>query len=358
MMGVAHDKRCPMKIVFSPDHQLHHGRGELTDGRIMPCHERPARVDIVAAAVSAAGFPGVSPPHLDGRGAMARTHDADYLAFLEAAWATWEAEHAEPGRDTPDALPLIWPVRNLRAVRPRHIDGLISYHALDAGTPVTAGTWRAVTAAAACAASAADLVCGGQGPALSMARPPGHHATKDQLGGYCYLNNAAIAVHQAQARGADRVAVLDVDYHHGNGTQAIFEDRSDVLVVNLHADPRDEFPYFLGHADETGIGAGEGATVNMPMPFGTAWDTYGPALDAACAHVAAFAPDLLVLSWGFDTFEGDPISHFKLTTEDFARIGARVAKLGLPTAIILEGGYAVDDLGRNVVSGLTGFLDG
>ncbi len=347
-----------MKIVYSPAHTRHHGRGELNDGEIQPCNERPERALTVKAALEGAGFADWIGPRPADQATLERVHSADFLAFMERCWADWLTEHGDGRGNAPDALPLIWPVRSLRAVRPEHIDGIISFYAMDAGTPIGPGTWDAVIEAAACAQTAAALVCGGERAVFSLSRPPGHHASRDVYGGYCYLNHAAIAAQAFRDAGAARVAVLDVDYHHGNGTQAIFYDRADVLVVNVHADPRWEFPYFLGHADEIGVGAGEGFTANFPLPFGTDWSSYAPALEAACERVTAFSPDVLVVSFGFDTFEGDPISRFRLKTEDFAPLGARLARLGLPTAIIMEGGYAVEALGANVVNALKGFVEG
>ena len=178
------------------------------------------------------------------------------------------------------------------------------------------------------------------------------------MGGYCYINNAAVAAQWFRDQGAARVAILDVDYHHGNGTQEIFYARPDVLVVNLHGDPMTEYPFFLGHADEKGAGAGEGFNHNYPMPFGTAWERWSAALEDGCAKVAAYAPDVLVVSLGVDTFEKDPISQFKLKSEDYPKIGRRVAALGLPTLFVMEGGYAVDEIGINAVGVLTGFEEG
>ncbi len=347
-----------MKIVYSPLHTRHHGRGELNDGEIQPCFEKPDRAFAVKAALEAAGFEDWVTPHASDPGAAGRVHDADYLTFLERCWSRWLAEHGDGQGNAPDALPLIWPVRTLRSRRPEHIDGVLSYYAMDAGTPIGPGTWEAATAGAAAAVTAADLVATGADAAFCLTRPPGHHAARDTFGGYCYLNNAAIAVQRLRDTGASRVGVLDVDYHHGNGTQSIFYRRSDVLVVNVHADPRWEFPYFLGHADETGEGQGEGLTANFPLPFGTDWAGYRPTLEAACERMERFGPDVIVVSFGFDTFDGDPISRFKLQTEDFARIGARIAKLDRPTVVIMEGGYNVEALGANVVSGLTGLLEG
>ncbi len=177
------------------------------------------------------------------------------------------------------------------------------------------------------------------------------------MGGYCYINNAAVAAQWFRDQGAARVAILDVDYHHGNGTQEIFYERADVQVINLHGDPMTEYPFFLGHADEKGAGAGEGFNHNYPMPFGTAWEDWSASLEDACARLAAYAPDVVVVSLGVDTFEKDPISHFKLTSEDFPKIGRRIARLGLPTLFVMEGGYAVDEIGVNAVGVLTGFED-
>ena len=342
-----------MKTVFGEQQLRHHGRGELNEGRLDPAFEVPARAEIVLARVREVALgPIVAPEALD-RAAIERVHAPDYTAYLETAWDEWVAEHG----DGSDALPLIWPVRSLRAVRPRHIDGRVSWYALDAGTPITADTWSAVATSAATALTGARLLEQEGGAVFSLCRPPGHHAARDLLGGYCYLNNAAIAAQRLVDGGAARVAVLDVDYHHGNGTQALFYERDDVLFASIHADPMDEFPYFLGHADETGAGAGAGCNANYPLPLGTGWDTYAEALGQACRRVADFGADALVVSLGVDTFEGDPISRFRLASADFPRMGARLARLGLPTLFVLEGGYAIAEVGINAVGVLGGFED-
>lgn len=340
-----------MKTIYSAEHALHHGRGELTDGYLMPVVETPARAEMILARIREVGLGAVLAPRDFGRLPLAAVHDGAYLDFLEGAWDAWRAEHGEAC----DALPLIWPVRTLRALPPDHIDGRLGYYAMDAGTPITAGTWRAARASANVALTAASLVRDGAPAAFALGRPPGHHAAADLLGGYCFLNNAAIAAQWLREEGAERVAILDIDYHHGNGTQAIFSERSDVLFVSVHADPRQEFPYFLGHADETGDGSGEGFTANFPLAWGSTWATYAEALEAACRRVDAFGPDVLVVSLGVDTFEGDPISRFRLGSDAFPRIGARLAALRRPTALIMEGGYAVADIGVNTVGVLTGF---
>ncbi len=175
------------------------------------------------------------------------------------------------------------------------------------------------------------------------------------FGGYCFLNNAAIAAQAARDGGAGRVAILDVDFHHGNGTQDIFNDRGDVFFASLHGQPEDAFPYFMGYADETGAGAGEGATLNLPMPPGTPWAVWAEALETALEAIDRFGPELLVVSFGADTFERDPISFFKLTSDDFTRLGTRLARMRRPTLIVMEGGYAVGDLGTNTANLLAGF---
>lgn len=343
-----------MLTIYSDDHRLHHGRGELMDGVIMPVVETPARADQVLARVRAAALGPVAPPVAFGRAPLARVHDGGYLDFLEGAWADWIATH---GPDT-DGLPMTWPVVGgaLRRDRlPESIDGKLGYYGFDAGTPVTAGTWKASTAAADVALTGAARVTDGARGVFSLCRPPGHHAAADLFGGYCFLNNAAIAAQWLCDQGAARVAILDVDYHHGNGTQAIFYDRADVLFVSLHADPSQEFPYFLGYADETGRGDGDGFTLNLPLRWGTDWSGYGAALDRALARIDGFGPDVLVVSLGLDTFERDPISRFRLRSSDYPVMGDRLARLRRPTLFVFEGGYAVDALGENTVLLLAGF---
>lgn len=340
-----------MKVLFTPVVLDHAPRCEMKHGTMIPARECPVRAEIVRDALAGhQGFHFEEPPGTVPA-ALGRVHDRDYLDFLENAWPRWQA-HIGQGDDTSDAFPLIFPVRTLNETRPKAIDGELSYFAMDTGTPLTAGAWDSALASASCAAEAARRVAGGERAAFALTRPPGHHAASGKFGGYCFLNNAAVAAQTLLDAGAQKVAILDLDYHHGNGTQSIFYTRGDVLVINIHADPDFEFPFFLGRADETGEGAGEGATLNLPLPRGTGWTGYADALERACAAIAGFRAEALVLSWGFDTFEGDPLSTFQITREDFARMGERIAALGLPVAIVLEGGYATASLGDNVRSGL------
>jgi acetoin utilization deacetylase AcuC-like enzyme len=252
-------------------------------------------------------------------------------------------------------LPIAWPTRRLRQVEPTDIDGRLGYYSFDAGAPITAGTWQAITSSANVALSGeAELRKGARG-IFSLCRPPGHHAAADYMGGYCYLNNAAIAVQSMLDAGAKRVAVLDVDYHHGNGTQDIFYDRADVLFTSIHGDPRFEYPYYLGFADEKGVGAGDGFNFNYPLASGIDWSVWSLALADACRQIAEYAPDALVVSLGVDTYKEDPISQFKLDSPDYLRMGEIIGKLGLQTLFVMEGGYAVEEIGINAINVLQGF---
>ena len=342
-----------MITVYSDKHRLHNGRGELNDGQIMPCFENPNRVDAILARVKSQDLGEVIKPLEFFNDAILRVHTRDYISFLEKAWEQWTKLHGDI-----DAFPLIWPVRGLRQVCPEHIDGKISFYAMDAGTPITAGTYEAVISTAKVALTAQKLIADGEYSAFALCRPPGHHASKDVYGGYCFLNNAAIAAQAFIDQGANKVVVLDVDYHHGNGTQDIFYSRDDVMFISIHADPKMEFPYFLGYAEEKGQAKGEGFNHNFPLPFGTASEKWFEALEAALKLITAYAPDALVVSLGVDTFEGDPISEFKLKTIDYSPIGKLIASLKLPTLFVMEGGYDVAEIGVNTVNVLSGFEGG
>lgn len=340
-----------MKTVFSPRHLGHSGQQELVAGAIVPGFEMPSRAQYVLDHVRAAGLGDILAPEEHDLTTARKVHRSDYLDFLPTIWDRWTAE----GRSG-TALPFTWPTRGLRGdVLPEFIDGLLGYYSFDAGCGFVEGTWDAIKSSHDVALTAAGLVSGGDSSAFALCRPPGHHAGAAFMGGYCYINNAAVTAQSFLDRGAARVSILDVDYHHGNGTQEIFYARNDVQVINLHADPMQEYPYFLGHADERGSGAGEGFNLNYPMRFGTAYDRWSENLDDACGKLLAYGPDVVVVSLGVDTFEKDPISRFKLKTGDFPKIGARIARLGKPTLFVMEGGYAVAEIGVNAAGVLTGF---
>ncbi|MGN6230742.1 MAG: histone deacetylase family protein [Trinickia sp.] len=339
-----------MLTIYSSDHRLHHGV-ELKDGVVSESFEKPARAETVLAQVMATGLGDVIAPKSYDRSAYIGAHSERYVEFLATAWSEW----METGR-TCQALPLVWPVSGLPSHElPQFIDGKLGFFSMDAGSPINAGTWGAVCASANSALTGADRLSTGSRAAFALCRPPGHHAGREYMGGYCYLNNAAIAAQRCIEQGAKRVVVLDVDFHHGNGTQEIFYDRSDVLFISLHGDPAVSFPYFSGYADERGVGAGEGFNLNLGLPKGTAMTEYEAALRLAGSAIARHAPDALVVSLGVDTFEHDPISHFRLRTPDYLRIGATIARFGFPALFVMEGGYMVDEIGINAVNVLLGF---
>jgi len=343
-----------LKTVFSSVQLTHDPKFEISDGELKPAVEIPSRAQMVLEALKQRKAGEILEPEDFGARPLRRVHSADYVDFLETFWGKW----TEAGR-TKEAFPFVWPVRSLRTdPQPDHIDGLLGRYSMDAGTPLGAHTVAAAKASANTALTAAKLVMDGEKSAFGLCRPPGHHAGVDFFGGYCFLNNAAIAAQWLRDQGIGRVAILDVDYHHGNGTQAIFKDRADVLFLSIHADPKHEYPYFLGHADETGSHAGTGFTRNWPLPLGTDWDGYLPALEDASRWLLVFKPDVLIVSLGLDCFENDPISGFKFTSDDFSKLGRELAAAGVPTVFLMEGGYAVEALGTNCVNVLEGFEAG
>jgi acetoin utilization deacetylase AcuC-like enzyme len=342
-----------MITFFTEAHARHAPEYEFYRGQRVPCFENPSRAAYVHAQLLERGH-AVRAPTVDSDPVLAQVHSQRYLAFLQNAWAQWLALDA--GNTTVQPFPSVWPVRSLRSdVEPDNFIAKLGLYSMDNGTPLVSGTWSAAKAGADAAASAAALVARGARAVFCATRPPGHHAGTDFMGGYCFLNNAAVAAQALRNAGCERVAVLDVDYHHGNGTQSIFYARADVLFVSLHGDPRTEFPFYLGHADETGEGAGQGFNLNLPLPAGTSAPAWFEALELAVRRVMQHDAQALVVSLGLDTFANDPISTFKLQSTDFSRLGQRLAQIGLPTVLVLEGGYAGPALGVNAVNVIEGF---
>jgi len=357
-----------MITIFSPDHALHDAPHEFLDGRLITPHESPIRVQMILEAIDRAGIGPNQLPRAFDLDPIRAVHDDDYLVYLAQAYDRWVAAGGAAAAVLPSTLAVRWMSR--RSIGPLVAPG---YYSFDLSAPIVAGTYRAARAAADAALTGAALLLEGQRLAYALCRPPGHHAGRDLYGGYCYLNNAAIAAEHLRTEGRGlrtesgttqssvlrpqswpRVAILDIDFHHGNGTQQIFYDRHDVLFVSIHADPAREYPYFAGYADERGAGAGEGFNLNFPLEAGVTNARYLAILEQALAAIADFAPRFLVLSAGFDTFGGDPIGDFALTTDAYPLIGRRIALLGLPTLVVQEGGYAVAALGENAVGLLRG----
>ena len=338
-----------MRVIYSEDHKLRDAKTELHGGQLVKPFEGPFRAEWILAAVKEAGYNDVVAPDAHGMETAAKVHDPAFLAFLATAWDRWVAEGYQG-----EAIPTAIPYRRSRQRVPNNIDGALGYYANALETSITEGTYAAAVSSMNVALTGADWVNSGNRFAFSLCRPPGHHAGIDLYGGYCFINNAAVAAQRFLDNGAKKVAILDVDFHHGNGTQDIFYERGDVYFASLHGDPVDAFPYFLGYADETGAGAGEGANRNYPMPAGTPWDVWAAALDDSLARIKAFGAEAIVVSLGVDTFEKDPISFFKLSSPDYIRMGERIAASGLPVLVVMEGGYGVPEIGLNVANVLRG----
>ena len=329
-----------MRCFWDDRQRLHAPSGEFFNGALHPAAEHNGRVDSILAAIGR-----IEQVPDFGTDPLLRVHSAEYLDFLESAHRRW----LEAGRDG-DAFPYTFPVVGRRPLDLGRIDALLGRYSFDTATPIGPGTWDSAYWSAQTALAALDSVIGGDRGAFALCRPPGHHAGADYFGGYSYLSNAAICAEAALAAGRSGIAILDVDYHHGNGTQDIFAGREEIAFASIHADPATDYPYYWGHSDESGANV-----LNLPLRRGTDWDAYAPALDRALDWIAGFEPELLIVSYGADTHEADPISHFQLKTGDYSTMSRRIAALGLPTLIVMEGGYAVEDLGDNVASFLGGF---
>ncbi|UPY34896.1 histone deacetylase family protein [Sediminicoccus sp. KRV36] len=338
-----------MKAFHHPDEALHAPEFFLTRGRVRANYEVPARAVSLREGLSGLGItPELTPPA--PQAALLRLHTPEYLHFLEHAATEWAAL-PEAG---PEIVANIHPTPEMLAQSsraPGHVISRAGAYTADTACPIGPGTWTAAIGAAGCALAAADVAAAG-GRAYALCRPPGHHAYAGRAGGHCYINNSALAAQRLRDAGAARVAVLDIDSHHGNGTQGIFWDRADVLTISLHADPSRYYPWYVGFAEETGT-----ANLNLPQPFGTGDAAWLAALDDAIAAIRAFRPEALVVPLGFDASEFEPLAALKVTADGFARAGAAIGALRLPTAICQEGGYNVEILGSLLQRFLTGFGD-
>jgi acetoin utilization deacetylase AcuC-like enzyme len=341
-----------MQIVASAQHLAHNTRHSLP-GYDSRYDEVPQRAEVILAAVSAAGLGEIQEPVDHGLAPILAVHDVGLVEFLQSAY---QASRALLSGEAPLFPSGYFAVRGWRC-QPASLQHRAGFYAIDRDCPILAGTWDAAYWSAQTALTAAGLVRAGQPVAYALCRPPGHHASASQYGGYCYLNNAAIAARSLQGSGA-RVAIVDIDYHHGNGTQEIFYADPTVLYCSLHADPDEEYPYFWGAADEPGSGAGLGANRNWPLPAGVDDEAYLQALDEALAVVAGYQPAYLVISAGFDLVQGDPSTTtggFGVTVEGLVQIGRRLAALAVPAVVVQEGGYQIDRLGEMAVRFLRTF---
>jgi acetoin utilization deacetylase AcuC-like enzyme len=345
-----------VRVYASPRHQLHDPEHEIESSGLQPPFEHPGRAEAIRAALAADERFEVREPREWGTAPIEAVHDPGLVRFLAEAWE----EYQRVVRPAHDVVPDVFALPGLRAGmedgrgEPATVAARLGWWCFETTTPLTAGTYEAARSAVDCAVSAARAVLDGEPIAYGLCRPPGHHATRSLYGGYCFFNNAAIAAAHVAAESGSRVAVLDVDYHHGNGTQQIFYGRDDVAYVSLHGDPVRAYPYHTGFADETGSGRGAGSTRNLPLPPGTDDDAYLAALDEALAAVDAFGPAVVIVSLGVDTYAGDPMGDLAVSTEGFGRCGRAVAAIGRPLVVLQEGGYADEALGPNIAAWLTG----
>jgi acetoin utilization deacetylase AcuC-like enzyme len=340
-----------MKAFFDDRQGKHDPKNFMANGRIMDSPEQPERITRLRAGAEAAGCVFETPEDA-GMGPIAAIHTAEYLHFLQNIYIRWQRIEGAG----PEVIPNIHPANRTDSY-PKSAIGQAGYHQADTACPIAEHTWESAYWSAQSAIGGADAIASGTHAAYVLSRPPGHHAFGDLAGGFCFLNNAAIAAERLRAKGL-RPAILDVDVHHGNGTQGIFYDRDDVLTVSIHADPERFYPFFWGQAHERGAGRGLGLNLNIPMQRGTDDDAFLKGLEAGLARIDSFGADVVIVALGLDAYIGDPFKGFAVTTPGFARIGAAIAGLKRPMLIVQEGGYLCDALGDNLTSALSGFQQG
>ena len=347
-----------MQVVYSPAHLGHDPHVEIEGSTAHAPFDHDGRAERIRAALGADGAFTLVAPDDWGTGPIGAVHDPALVAFLETAWAEYQEANGAHREVVPDTFYRPG-LRNKMTpgTEPQVIDARLGWWCWETTTPLTEGTYVAARGAVDTALGAATIVLGGDRAAYGLCRPPGHHATSSMYGGYCFFNNAAIAAHHIAATTGTKVTVLDVDYHHGNGTQEIFYYRDDVQYVSLHGDPARAYPYSIWFADETGTGRGAGCNLNLPLPARLDDDGYVAALERALEAVSGFGPSTVVVSLGLDTFVTDPICDLAVTTDGMRRCGAAVRALGLPAVVLQEGGYDVEALGRNARAWLRGLAD-
>lgn len=337
-----------MKVVYSERHRAHDPKFVLVRGVVKQTNEQPERADRLLSGLRSGNHELIEPTEF-GDGPRARVHSQDYLRFMAEAWEAWNSL----GDAGAEMVANVHPVRN-QSTYPEHIVGRLGWHSYDTSCPISAGTFEAACAATDVAATASQLLLDGARSAYGLCRPPGHHAFRDMAGGFCFFNNSAVAAAHLLQR-YERVAILDVDVHHGNGTQAIFYESADVFTVSIHADPAGFYPFFTGYAHEKGAGPGSGANLNLPLPFGVEDEGYLRTLDVAKKAILEFSPGALVVALGLDASKEDPYAALSVSTDGFRRIGDCIASLGYPTVFIQEGGYLSPVLGKNLAAVLAGF---
>lgn len=334
---------------YAPETKAHDPRFWILRGVPAPNKELPERADRLLAGLARLGLTTENPPEA-GREAMRAIHTPEYLDFLENCWEQWQSF---PGAGA-EVVANLHPQKATQTY-PESIVGRAGWHMADTACPVGRDTWQAALRGVDTALAAAGAVADGARAAYALCRPPGHHADADTAAGHCFFNNSAIAA-QALRGSHERVAILDIDVHHGNGTQEIFYERADVLTVSIHASPEAFYPFYVGYAHETGRGAGEGFNLNLPLAQGQGDEDWLAAISAALERIGEFDPGALVLALGLDAHENDPLRGLSVTTECFGRAAALIAAAGLPTVMVQEGGYLSDDLTHNIHAFLGGWI--
>lgn len=336
-----------MLVIHHPDQALHDPETVFRTGRLIAQPDRAERYRIFLDAMQGGGHR-VEVAPIGRLDPVLELHDPGYVEFLRTAWDRWSA-HADFG---PVAIPNVHPTHRMHR-KPTDFLGEFGWYSNSTSCQFTKTTWISVLASAQTAIHAADRLTTSAGPVYALCRPPGHHAYPDLMTGACYLNNSAIVAHRLTGR-FGKVALVDIDVHHGNGSQFMFYERADVLFCSIHIDPRDSAPFYTGYADETGAGEGLGLTLNLPLPWGTGDGPWLSGLDRILARVSDFAPGALAISLGLDAGKDDPVATFRISQDGFAEAGRRFARLALPTVLVQEGGYLSSSLGAY----LTGFIGG
>ena len=339
-----------MLAIFDERQHLHRPLTRIAGGVLQPNPEQPERITALLGGLDSAGV-AVQAPRQHPLDAIAAVHDSGYLAFLRTGFQAWRAL---PGSG-PELRSSVHPSRHMGRL-PQDLLGRAGFYHADVSCVLVEGTWEAALASANTAVDAMTRVLAGKDAVYALCRPPGHHAYRDQAGGFCYLNNTAIAASLAASRGA-RVAIVDVDVHHGNGTQALFYDRPEVLTVSAHGDPARLYPYYAGYADEIGAGLGTGCNLNLPVPLLSDSDAYLVAVATGCEAVRRFSPDILIVALGLDASRDDPFACMAVDEPGFRRMGELLGGLHLPTLIVQEGGYPSPTLGASLAAFLTGFRE-
>ncbi|MFT7211387.1 MAG: acetoin utilization deacetylase AcuC-like enzyme [Granulosicoccus sp.] len=339
-----------MKAILDERQWNHDPKHFLANGRVLPNPEQPERIKVLHSGAIAAGCNFETPTDA-GLGPIAAVHTPEYLTFLQTIYTRWQ--HIDGAGD--EVIPNIHPANRTDSY-PKSAAGQAGFHQADSACPIASGTWESAYWSAQSAVTGADALLNGTSATYVLSRPPGHHAFGDLAGGFCFLNNSAIAANHLAAKGR-RTAILDIDVHHGNGTQGIFYDRDDVLTISIHADPARFYPFFWGYAHERGKGPGLGYNLNLPLERGSDDEVFLATLKTALTRVHAFGTDTLVVALGLDAYIDDPFKGLAVTTPGFVRIGAAIASLNLPTLFVQEGGYLCDELGDNLTSVLSGFKD-